>query len=73
MIRSVVRSEVNGEIFGNDDPEALGRSIYALFEDNKRRDTLSAGARRSARQWPSVHRQSLDLRNALEKAVVDGV
>jgi glycosyltransferase involved in cell wall biosynthesis len=73
LIRSVVRPEVNGELFGSDDPEALGRSIYALFEDNKRRATLCAGARRSARQWTSVHQQSLDLRTALERAVAEAV
>ena len=67
LIREVVRPEVNGELLTVDDPEPLAQSIFELFEDKERRAMLSAGARRSARQWPSMHQQLLQMRSAFEQ------
>ena len=72
LIREVVRPEVNGELLTADDPEPLAHSIFELFEDKERRAMLSAGARRSARQWPSMHQQLLQMRSAFEQILTAG-
>ncbi len=71
LIREVVQPEVNGELLAADDPEALAHSIVELFEDKERQAMLSAGARRSARQWPSMHQQLLQMRSAFEQILAD--
>ncbi len=68
-IRDVIQPEVNGELLAADDPEPLAHSIYELYEDKGRRAMLSAGARRSARQWPSMHQQLLQMRSAFERVL----
>ncbi len=70
-IREVVQPEVNGELLAADDPEALAHSIVELFEDKERHAMLSAGARRSARQWPSMHQQLLQMRSVFEQILAD--
>ncbi len=71
LIREVVQPEVNGELLAGDDPEALAHSIVELFEDKERQAMLSAGARRSARQRPSMHQQLLQMRSAFEQILAD--
>lgn len=68
-IRDVIQPEVNGELLPADDPEPLAHSIFELYEDKERRAMLSAGARRSARQWPSMHQQLLQMRSAFERVL----
>ncbi len=64
FIRQVVQTEVNGEL--------LADSIFQLYENRDRRAMLSARARRSARQWPSMHQHLLQLRSAFEQVLTDG-
>jgi hypothetical protein len=68
----VVQTEVNGELLSVNDPELLADSIFQLYENRDRRAMLSAGARRSARQWPSMHQHLLQLRSAFEQVLTDG-
>ena len=68
-IRDVIQPEVNGELLAADDPEPLAHSIFELYEDKERRAMLSVGARRSARQWPSMHQQLLQMRSAFERVL----
>ena len=70
VIRQVIQPEVNGELFTVDDPEPLAHSIFELYENQERRSLLSAGARRSARQWPSMPQHLLQLRTAFERILV---
>jgi len=72
VIRQVVQPEVNGELLSVDDPEPLAHSIFELFENRDRHAMLSAGARRSARQWPSMHQYLLQMRSAFEQVLTDG-
>ena len=72
FIRQVVQTEVNGELLSVNDPELLADSIFQLYENRDRRAMLSAGARRSARQWPSMHQHLLQLRSAFEQVLTDG-
>ena len=66
-IREVIQAEVNGELLAADDPKTLAHSIFELYEDKGRRAMLSAGARRSARQWPTMHQHLLQMRTAFEQ------
>ncbi len=72
FIRQVVQTEVNGELLSVNDPELLADSIFQLYENRDRRAMLSAGARRSARQWSSMHQHLLQLRSAFEQVLTDG-
>lgn len=67
LIREVIQPEVNGELFTAADPEPLAHSIFELYEDKGRRAMLSAGARRLARQWPSMQQQLLQMRTEFEQ------
>ncbi len=71
-IRQVVQPEVNGQLLSLNDPELLADSIFELYENRDRRAMLSAGARRSARQWPSMHQHLLQMRSAFEQVLTDG-
>jgi glycosyltransferase involved in cell wall biosynthesis len=72
IIRQMIQTEVNGELLSGNDPERLAHSIFELYENRDRRSMLSAGARRSARQWPSMHQQLLQMRAAFEQILTDG-
>ena len=72
IIRQMIQPEVNGELLSVDAPEPLTQSIFELYENRDRRAMLSAGARRSARQWPSMHQQLLQMRSAFEQILTDG-
>jgi glycosyltransferase involved in cell wall biosynthesis len=72
IIRQMIQTEVNGELLSGNDPERLAHSIFELYENRDRRAMLSAGARRSARQWPSMHQQLLQMRSAFEQILTDG-
>ena len=67
QVRQVVQPEVNGELLVADDPEPLAQSIFDLYENKERRAMLSAGAKRSARQWPSMHQQLLQMHAKFEQ------
>jgi glycosyltransferase involved in cell wall biosynthesis len=69
QMRQVVQPEVNGELIASTDPESLAHSIFELFENQKRRAVLSSGAKRTARQWPSLHQQLLQMHSAFEQVV----
>jgi len=71
LIRQVIQPEVNGVLLAANDPEPLAQSIFELFEDKERQAVLSAGARRSARQWPSMQQQLLEMRSAFEQILVE--
>lgn len=66
-MRQIVQAEVNGELLAGTDPEILSHSIFELYENKERHSMLSAGAKRSARQWPSMQQQVMDIHTALEQ------
>ncbi|MGI9258303.1 MAG: glycosyltransferase [Gammaproteobacteria bacterium] len=70
-IRRIVRPGVNGALIADKDPELLAHELYELYEDHGRRESLSAGAKRSVRNWPSMPQYLLQLRALLEKSLAD--
>ncbi len=70
-IRRIVRPGVNGDLIPGKDPELLAQGLYELYEDHERRGSLSAGAKRSVRHWPSMPQYLLQLRALLEKSLAD--
>lgn len=67
-IARVIRPEVNGQLFSHNSPEPLARSLYDLYENPEHRRMLSDGAKRSARDRPSMTEHLLKLRGLFESA-----
>ena len=67
-----MQAEVNGELLAGSDPEPLAHSIFELYENKERHSILSAGAKRSARQWPSINQRILDMHKAFEQLMGGG-
>jgi glycosyltransferase involved in cell wall biosynthesis len=68
-IARVIRPQINGELFARNNPESLARSLFDLYENPERRQMLGDGAKRSARERPSMTEHLMKLRAFLESAL----